>query len=201
MTTTDPVTGLSATPPEAPGTSETAWTQWLRTAGPWPPLRMAVQRLVVLAAHPDDDVLGAGGIMSAAAAAGVDVVSVCLSDGAGSHPGSPTLSPHQLADRRHRELDCAAGILGLDTPRWCGLPDGSLAAHPGAIAGIVDDVLAEAPATPTALLSVWSHDGHPDHEAVGRCAVNAAARHGIDVWMYPVWMWHWAMPGLSLIHI
>ena len=51
------------------------------------------EHLVVLAAHPDDDTLGAGGLMATAAVAGTDVTVVFASDGEGSHPGSPTCAP------------------------------------------------------------------------------------------------------------
>lgn len=182
-------------PHEIPPTTEPTWQDWLDAAGPWPIVRMSLQRLVVLAAHPDDEVLGAGGLMASAAAAGVDVVAICMSDGSGSHVGSRTLSPEQLSSRRHVELDTATSMLGLRRPRWCGLPHGSLSAHPTAMADIVEAILDEAPGLSTGLLSVWCDDGPGDHEAVGRCAQQIARRHGMPLWMYPIHMWHWARPG------
>lgn len=189
------MTRMAAMSPTDAGTPEPTWLNWLSSHGPWTAVEFEVDRLVVLAAHPDDEVLGAGGMMADAARAGVEVVTVCLSDGSGSHPGSPTLTPEQLAVRRHAELDAATTILGLETPRWQGLPDGELAAHQQQMTGIVKSVLDEQPDAVTGLLSVWCHDGHPDHEAVGHCAQALAARRGIPLWMYPIWMWHWAYPG------
>ncbi|MET9202658.1 PIG-L deacetylase family protein [Gordonia sp. NPDC003585] len=186
---------FAAVPPSDTGTAEPEWAKWLDRQGPWARPRFDVEVLVVLAAHPDDEVLGASGMMSAAIAAGVHVVTVCLSDGAGSHPGSPTMSPPQLAARRHLELDTAAAILGLDPPRWCGLPDGSLEQREDDMAVIVGALLDEHRGSRVGLLSVWAHDGHPDHEAVGRCAQTIGAQRNVPVWMYPVWMWHWACPG------
>ena len=43
--------------------------------------------------------------------------------------------------------------------------------------------------------ATWRGDGHPDHEAVGRAAATAVERTGAVLVEYPVWMWHWALPG------
>ena len=44
------------------------------------------------------------------------------------------------------------------------------------------------------VLATWRWDGHPDHEATGRAAAAACARHGVRLAEYPVWAWHWAGP-------
>ncbi len=93
---------------------------------------MQVERLIVVAAHPDDEVLGAAGMMLAAAAAGIELDPVCLSDGFGSDPGSATLSAERLAILRRRELDAATRALGVERSRCGALPDGSLAVHDAA---------------------------------------------------------------------
>ncbi|WP_055476485.1 PIG-L family deacetylase [Gordonia sp. HS-NH1] len=196
MTTDDPMSTrrFGSTPTSADGTPESEWQEWFAARGPWPDFEPDVRRLVVLAAHPDDEILGVGGVMASAHRRGVEVVAVCLSDGSASHPGSPTLSPAELAVRRHAEVDAATAILGLGPTRWCGLGDGTLVSREDEIESIVDATLTETPDIPAALLSVWAHDGHPDHEAVGRCVRRVGARLGVPVWMYPIWMWHWAKP-------
>lgn len=185
---------FDATPTSAEGTPESEWQRWFAARGPWPDFEPGVRRLVVLAAHPDDEVLGVGGLMAAAHRRGIEVVALCLSDGSASHPGSPTLSPAELAIRRRAEVDSATSVLGIEPTRWCGLGDGTLADHEDEIETIVEHTLAEQPETPTALLAVWAHDGHPDHEAVGRGARRVGDRCGVPAWMYPIWMWHWATP-------
>ncbi|PYE15419.1 LmbE family N-acetylglucosaminyl deacetylase [Williamsia limnetica] len=190
---------FEASPVADRGTDETQWQQWFSVCGDLPRLEIDVERLVVLAAHPDDEILGAAGVMIAAAAAGVDVVTVCLSDGSGSHPGSPTHSPHDLAAIRRAELDAATDILGLERSVWGGLPDGALSTADAAMTRIVEAVLDERTDTVTGVLSVWEDDGHPDHEAVGRCASRITAERGMMLWQYPIWMWHWAIPGEETI--
>lgn len=185
---------FSAVPVSEQGTTEAQWNPWL-SGRDWPPFEPRVDRLIVLAAHPDDEILGAGGMMIAAAAAGIEVVPICFSDGSGSHPGSPTLSPEELGVRRRDELDVATKVLGLGVSRWSGLTDGKLGHEHTAMTSILDGVCDESPDQSTGLLAVWEDDGHPDHEAVGRCAREVAIRRGLDLWQYPIWMWHWATPG------
>ncbi|SDU71283.1 PIG-L deacetylase family protein [Gordonia westfalica] len=195
MTADETMSGRFASTPVADaGTPESEWQHWFDGRGRWPGVDLPVERLIVLSAHPDDEVLGVGALISSAARRGIEVVTVCLSDGAASHPGSPTLTPEQLAALRRTELDTATSLLGLRPSRWCGLADGTLAEHEEEIEVIVTEVLAENPTASTGLMAVWAHDGHPDHEAVGRCAQRVGDRLGVPLWMYPIWMWHWASP-------
>jgi hypothetical protein len=61
-------------------------------------------RVVVLAAHPDDETLGAAGLVARLARAGARVSYVIASDGEASHPDSPTTSVEELVRTRRHEL-------------------------------------------------------------------------------------------------
>jgi LmbE family N-acetylglucosaminyl deacetylase len=181
------------------GTPAADWTPLLSTSATSrasltvPGLR----RLVVVSAHPDDETLGAGGLISTCAAAGLDVLLLCLSDGTGSHPRSPTHSPEQLAARRAEEYVAAAAELGVASTAvtQLALPDGAIGDHVPEVTGAVADLIgADAPGD-TLVASTWTQDGHPDHEAVGRGAAEAVRRTGATHWQFPVWFWHWATPA------
>ncbi len=186
---------------EGEGTPESHWRPWLTTAGlpalalPALPLPAAPGRALVLAAHPDDEVLGAGGLLSRLARAGWRVDVVWASDGEGSHPGSKVLAPVELARRRREESLAAREVLGLQGDvTWLGLPDSGLARHEDAVGRAMADLLPGA----DLLLAPWSEDGHPDHEVCGRVARRAGAAAGVEVWELPVWAWHWGTgPGLA----
>ncbi|GAA1477584.1 hypothetical protein GCM10009623_20300 [Nocardioides aestuarii] len=152
-----------------------------------------VERLVVVAAHPDDESLGAAGLMTIAVASGVDVAVVVLTDGEGSHPASPTTPPEELAGVRRTE--CRAALDRLDEGielEHAGLPDGGLSDEVASCAARITEAVGEGGGV--LLVAPYRRDGHPDHEAAGRAAAAAARRTGARLVEYPVWLWHWARP-------
>ena len=76
--------------------------------------------MLVVAAHPDDDVLGCGGAMARHARDGERVAVMFLSDGVTSRPGRDV--PAELG-RRRDAAQRAAGILGVDEVTFGELPD------------------------------------------------------------------------------
>lgn len=151
----------------------------------------AAGRVVVVAPHPDDEVLGAGGAMALLARAGVPVELVAVTDGEASHPGSVAVTPAGLAARRVEESAAALGCLGL-----AGLPVHRLRQPDGAIEeAALGAALAARLTSADCCLAPWWGDGHPDHDAVGRAAVDACRRTGARLACYPVWLWHWAVPA------
>jgi LmbE family N-acetylglucosaminyl deacetylase len=175
---------------DQPGTQEHAWDSWPRLrqlpeADPrtWP-------SAVVVAAHPDDEVLGAGGILAMLAAAGVRVRLVAVTDGEGSHPDA---DPAAVARTRAAESAVALdrlGASGIEVIRL-GFPDTGLAAREEQLAGVLGEQLEGF----GMCLAPWEADAHADHETAGRAAWRAGRRAGTQVLTYPIWMWHWAKPG------
>ena len=181
----------------AEGTPEAAWRPWLHAqafAKQSPSRLMAgATRLVVLAPHPDDEVLCCGGLLALLAGRGAPALVVGVTDGEKSHAGVAGVDPHALAAQRTAERVEGARRLGwgADTVVRLRLPDAALAAH-------TDDLVAQLQAMlqPTDLVvSTWRHDGHPDHDACGLAAAQACARAGCRHLEAPVWLWNWACPG------
>jgi LmbE family N-acetylglucosaminyl deacetylase len=178
-------------PIDAPGTDERAWASWPGLSA-LPELDLlGWESAVVVAAHPDDEVLGAGGILALLAAAGARLRLVAVTDGEASHPGADRVV---LARRRAGERAAALSALGLPGAEVIrlGMPDSGVAAREAglaaALAGLVPGF--------AACLAPWEDDRHPDHEAAGRAARRACA--GMPpgaVLSYPVWTWHWAGPA------
>ncbi|GAA1459157.1 PIG-L deacetylase family protein [Williamsia maris] len=181
----------SADPGAAPAGQ---WREWLDSVELPSALDGDSEQVLVVSAHPDDEVLGAGGFLHDAVAQGIGVTVLCLSDGAASHPGSPTVTPEALAGIRRAELTTALSALGVNRTIHHELPDGGLDRHGDAIAEAIDTAVA-AYGGHSLIVSVWRADRHPDHEAVGHAASAVASRLGIALLEYPVWMWHWARPG------
>ncbi|GGM82217.1 hypothetical protein GCM10009721_03360 [Terrabacter tumescens] len=180
------------------GTPEARWREspeWDHAVRVGRPAETGVRRLIVVAAHPDDETLGAGGLIHQTARDGREVVVVLLTDGEGSHPGSPSTSPDDLARLRVEESRAALRRLAPDgTLQRLGLPDGSVHDHADAVVTALVDVVGEDGGS-TLLVAPWRADGHSDHDAAGRAAAVAAWRTDATLWEYPVWLWHWCEPA------
>ncbi|MCU1363507.1 MAG: hypothetical protein JWM55_1335 [Acidimicrobiaceae bacterium] len=151
-----------------------------------------VRRLVVIAPHPDDEVLGAGGLIETALREGVLVEVVSVTDGESSHPNSQIAREIDIAAIRRRESELALRRLGWDQPliTFLGLPDGDVASHRRELDDALEDLL-----LPDDLcVAPWRRDGHPDHDACGESALCASARVAAKSLGYLVWAWHWANP-------
>jgi LmbE family N-acetylglucosaminyl deacetylase/SAM-dependent methyltransferase len=175
------------------GTDERVWTTALEPT--LPALDLDVDRVVVMAAHPDDESLGAAGLLATVAARGVAIDLIVVTDGEASHPDSPTHSPATLALIRRRELVEAARIVGLgDAPVFLGLPDGGTGEYWDAVAAALRDALDRAGDDRVLVLSPWRGDGHHDHRVVGEVVEAVCAARGVLSRAFPIWLWHWGGP-------
>lgn len=175
------------------GTTEKVWAAARK---PVPALRVdELRRLVVVAAHPDDETLGAGGLIARAGRAGHPVTVVVLTNGEASHPTSTTHDPARLAALRRREVTAAVAALAPTAlVRLLDLPDGSLAERLAeASRAISAEIGAGGPGT--WLVAPWSLDGHPDHAAAAEAARHAARDRSVTLFEYPIWAWQWSTPG------
>lgn len=141
-------------------------------------------RAVVVAPHPDDEVLGTGALLRWLHHRGVPTTLVAVTDGEGSHARSTRITPAALRRVRAEEREAALAALGVaPTLVRLGLPDGAVAAHGPALA----EALAAHLDAGTTVVAPWRHDGHPDHDAVGAAAATAAAGTGATLWEVAIW--------------
>jgi len=109
---------------------------------------------LVIAPHPDDAELGAGGTILLLKAQGARLGILDLTD------GEPT--PHGSPDIRRRETDAASAVLGLDWRGNLGLPNRSLLSDLPSrhlLAGVLRQL------RPRYLFAPYWEDAHPDHVA------------------------------------
>jgi LmbE family N-acetylglucosaminyl deacetylase len=172
---------------DAPGTVEPAWHAWPVLAD-LPVADIANWRsAVVVAAHPDDEVLGVGGTMALLAAAGARLRLVAVTDGEFSH--QDMADPAALAERRVAETEAALRVLGAQDTEVIRLrlPDAGLTWRENEITALLRELTDGF----DACLAPWLRDVHADHEVAGRSARRARE----ESLGYPIWMWHWARPG------
>lgn len=134
---------------------------------PKDPLRGPV---LALAAHPDDEVIGAGGLLAWHGLQRHEVTVVHMTDGAQGDPSQR--SEDDIAAVRRREGEEALRRLGLPAPQNWALPDGGLPERLGEVVPRLRELfLAVRPAT---LYSFWFGEAHRDHRAVAAATVQAA---------------------------
>ncbi len=148
--------------------------------------------ILVLAPHPDDEALGAGGLIALARAQAIPVRVVVATDGSASHPG---VDPAGLARQRSEELHRSVAVLGVEAGELVelGFPDGRLAEHGDELRAALGGL---GERWEMVVAPLWA-DSNPDH----RCLSNAAREvfaGATDHLEYPVWVYHrwaWMDPG------
>jgi len=139
-------------------------------------------RIVLVAPHPDDEVLALGATVAALARRGHEVLIVAVTDGEGSHPASPHWTTDLLRETRPHESRLALERLGLPADMLrLGLPDGGVAAHEKTLAALLPV------GSNDTVFVTWRHDGHADHEACARAALAACRTVGARCIEFPVW--------------
>jgi len=167
------------------GTPEEEWrflqtTPWTPQAGP----------LVVLGPHPDDETLGAGGLIYTWVQRRLPVTVISVTDGEAACP-----EIRELEAIRRAELLCALRMLSCDGAirlLSLGIPDGHVCEHEEKLAKVLKSVITD----DTTLIAPFELDGHPDHDAVGRVARVLAQSYNVGLAQYPIWAWHQATPEL-----
>lgn len=128
-----------------------------------------MRQVLVVAAHPDDEVLGCGAAMARHAAAGDRVHVLILADGVGARMPSHAAG---VADARARAAQVAARILGAEPPRLLDLPDNRLDAMPLLdIVRRVESVIAEV--RPGIVYTHHAGDLNVDHRITHQAVMTA----------------------------
>ncbi len=130
---------------------------------------MADLRLLVVAAHPDDESLGFGGLLARSAAEGVETHLATATLGERGRIGTERPGPEIVAPVREAELKRAAGILGVSGLELLGFHDGDLERVDPARA--VERLVAVVRRVRPQVVVTFAADGaygHPDHIAVSQ---------------------------------
>ncbi|MFD0780426.1 PIG-L family deacetylase [Microbacterium koreense] len=172
-----------------PGTSEQTWTE----AAPWQDaaaMPFVVDRLLVIAAHPDDETLAASGLIAAAHSAGVATSVLILTDGQSASGGE---ARSLAVQRRIESIEALAELTDGAPVQFAGLVDGTLRENRSLVRRAITDALSEVDATDIVIVAPWWGDGHRDHRIAGEVAREFVGP-GVRVFGYPLWLWHWGDP-------
>jgi LmbE family N-acetylglucosaminyl deacetylase len=137
----------------------------------------AIERVLAVAAHPDDTEFGFGGTVAKLVADGASVTYVVCTDG--SQGGEdPSVPDEELTAIRYREQQAAAEVLGVGEVRFLGYPDGHLQVDLEFRRRIVAEIRRARPDlilthSPHRRLTMPMGVSHPDHLAVGETTLQA----------------------------
>ncbi len=136
---------------------------------------LSAARILVLAAHPDDEILGAGGTLALNAADAEEVRIWIATDGTRQEGAGPA---GDYAEMRREESRHAAKALGLEAPRFGSLPDRELSGNAAALAAALDALIEEF--RPDLVFCPSPVEVHPDHRALAEALYEklAASRPG-----------------------
>ncbi|MBA2057172.1 PIG-L family deacetylase [Psychrobacter cryohalolentis] len=187
---------------EGDGTSQDAWKNWSGLQD-MPRFDIAKsfaphQRVCIFAPHPDDEVLGCGGLLQQLAANGNPIVLIHVTNGTQSHPNSQFYSQEKLNIIRPQESVKALEVLSVAhqvTTVALDLTDGNVFAQQDQFHQKLSTIIQPN----DILITPFMHDGHPDHEATGQVVVSFAKQHHLVCYQVLIWAWHWAKPADSRI--
>ena len=147
-----------------------------------------VQRVLAIAAHPDDVDFGSAGTIARWTDAGIDVTYCIVTDGdAGGY--DELVGREEMARLRRAEQTEAAKCVGVSDLRFLGYPDGLLEPSPALrkdLARVIrqvrpDRVLTSSPERNYARIGA----SHPDHRAVGAAALDAVYPDARNPFAFP----------------
>jgi LmbE family N-acetylglucosaminyl deacetylase len=152
--------------------------------------------VLIVAPHPDDETLGAGGLIAYLRSSGVEVLIAAVTDGENAYEDS-----HGLGEVRAREQTAALAHLGVQEKdilrfRLC---DSDVSSQEEALAALLAPLITRS----AHVIAPWRHDFHPDHEACGRVAEKLTQEYKVELTSYFFWTWHRGstqlLSGLPLI--
>ena len=170
-------------------TSEAVWMEHLQNIPVWD---LPNEPILIIAPHPDDETLGAGGLIAAARLRGISVRVVAVTDGENAYPENDASQIDALRATRIQEQTSALARLGVssdDIIRF-GLPDSALqTCQEELVHKLLSLVTVD-----THVLAPWQFDFHPDHRACGIAAEEVAQLKNARFTSYFFWTWHQGSP-------
>lgn len=167
-----------------PLVSEEEWLLRLATLPVWSSQTVVAEGpVLIVSPHPDDETLGAGGLIAHLRSTGIEVIVAAVTDGENAYGESSV-----LGQIRSKEQTAALACLGVDEANIYRfqIPDSDVASHESILAKLLEPLIEHS----RHVVSPWIHDFHPDHESCGRVVERLAAKYEVQITFYVFWTWH-----------
>ncbi len=146
---------------------------------------MAKESILVICAHSDDQVIGAGGAMAKWAAEGKDVIVVVASYGV---KANPWLKKHVTAELRYEESQEATKILGIKETIFFDMIEGEFKEEfvKKDIGSKIDKIIKKH--KPSKILTHSFDDPHPDHNVLSKLLLKYFEdNEKLNIYAFHVW--------------
>jgi LmbE family N-acetylglucosaminyl deacetylase len=173
-------------PTIVPLTPEADWLPALLDLADW---ELPLVPTLILVPHPDDETLGAGGLIAKLRSQGVPVIIVAITDGENAYADTENLRDIRVPEQT--EALQRLGVLAPMVHRFH-FPDRDVAEHEDRLVDLILPLIAPG----MHIVAPWQRDFHPDHEAAGRAAERVAQLMGLPVTYYLFWTWHRGTPSI-----
>lgn len=167
-------------------------------------------RMLIVAPHPDDEVIGCGGLIARLVAEGRAPHVIVMTGGGGSHGKDSTISKEEIVRNRRQLTRNALGILGVpeENLHELNFPDGEIPSGMENLELKIENgerlrVLLEEIGPDTVLVPHWG-EGWPDHVNTAKLVremlrelvisneqLAISGQNVPRVWEYCVWMWYY----------
>ena len=148
------------------------------------------EKTVIIAPHPDDEVIGCAGLIQALVERGTPPHVIILTGGEGSHRDCCDTSAEEIIAARHQLTLAAAATLGLPESHIHCLdyPDGGVALeHP--TTENLRELLVQL--SPKALFVPHHGEGWSDHLQAAEITKHLMTGKDASIYEYCVWMWYY----------
>jgi LmbE family N-acetylglucosaminyl deacetylase len=129
------------------------------------------QRILVVAPHPDDEIVGCGGTIIRHLTSGDEATILYATDGSASR--ALGLGPDEMRIRRHDEAQAACRVIGVNRTTWLGLDERDW--QTDELVSALTDLLDKSP--PDVVYTPSRIDFHPDHQRVAHAVAVALHHH------------------------
>jgi LmbE family N-acetylglucosaminyl deacetylase len=173
-------------PTIVPLTPEAEWLSAFVDLADW---ELPFAATLVLAPHPDDETLGAGGLIAKLCRAGVPVAIVAITDGENAYSDTTNLGEIRVLEQT--EASQRLGVPERMIHRLH-LPDRDVSDYEDLLVELLFPLVT----ADMHLVAPWPRDFHPDHEAAGRAAARVAQSKNLPITYYLFWTWHRGKPSM-----
>lgn len=141
------------------------------------------KNILVLSPHPDDDVVGCGGVLAICQKKGSKITIVYMTDGRKGNPGH---NEDSLVLQRREEAKNAAAVIGIDNLIFLDNRDAELSATPKAVKEL-QDILHKV--KPEAVFLPFLMDNHQDHMATNDILIKSSLKYKASLTCYGYEIW------------